>query len=123
MESVSTRIFNSVSLYLPSGTISSKYIVSTLRVHARTQNARKCIVSYRSVHALPVAIFVSLFFFLSLFHSLVHALSAFGRSPSASSLFSSPYLRTIAVRLAADVAIPLIIPSAPTRHSNPRTPS
>jgi len=57
---------------------------------ARTWNARKCIVSYRLVHTLPIAISVLISFLFSPSRSLVHALSAFGRSPSASSLFSSP---------------------------------
>lgn len=50
------------------------------------------------VHALPVAISVSLSFLFSLSRFLVHTLFAFGRSPSSSSL-SSPCLRTIVVRL------------------------
>lgn len=78
---------------------------------ASTQNARKCIVSYRLVHTLPVAISVSVSFLFSPSRSLIHALSAFGRSPSASFLFSSLCFYMIAVRLAADIAIPLINPS------------
>lgn len=84
---------------------------------ARTQNARKCIVSYRLVHTLPVAISVSISFLFFPSRSLVHTLSAFGRSPSASSLFSSPYLHMIAIRSVADIAIPLINPSPPYCHS------
>lgn len=82
------------------------------RARARTQNVRKCIVSYRLVHTLPVAISVSVSFLFCPSRFLIHALSAFGRSPSASFLFSSPCHHTIAVRLATDMAIPLINPSA-----------